>query len=143
MAKKYCLKQISELNWQIPYEKSNMYLKESILLRIAEATELMAQNHKELVHDRDMYEEYWREEEERRAKLEKRIAGLKGYITRLKGKESSPDKGKLGKTKHTSDMIIDCARIIVNSTCPVKLIAAQIQYCRLVEKMYRQNARVK
>ena len=60
-----------------------------------------------------------------------------------KTKQSPSSNDGLGKTKHTSDMIIDSARIIVSSPDPVKLITAQIQYCRLVEKMYRQNARVK
>ena len=41
------------------------------------------------------------------------------------------------------EMLIDSAKILSQSNCPVKLITAQIQYCRLVEKMYRQNARVK
>ena len=59
-----------------------------------------------------------------------------------KTKQSLPSNGKLG-TKRNSDMIIDSARIIVSSTDPVKLITAQIQYQMLVEKMYRQNARVK
>jgi len=62
-------------------------------------------------------------------------------MTKAKQNPSSTDR--LGKTKHTSDMLLDSARIIVSSTNPVKLIAAQIQYCRLVEKMSRQNARVK
>ena len=61
----------------------------------------------------------------------------------MKKQKSPPSNDGLGKTKHTSDMFIDSARIIVSSTDPVKLITAQIQYCRLVEKMYRQNARVK
>ena len=59
-----------------------------------------------------------------------------------KTKQSPSSNDGLG-TKRNSDMIIDSARIIVSSTDPVKLITAQIQYCRLVEKMYRQNARVK
>ncbi len=84
MAKKYCLKQVSELNWQISLDNANAYLKDSILLRIAEATELMAQNHKDLVRDRDDHERWYREEQEKAYNLEKRIAGLKGYITRLK-----------------------------------------------------------
>ena len=61
----------------------------------------------------------------------------------LKKEKAYHHNDRLGKTKHTSDMIIDSARIIVSSTNPVKLITAQIQYCRLVEKMYKQNARVK
>ena len=59
----------------------------------------------------------------------------------MKKQKSSPSEGKLGETKHTSDMIIDCARIIISSADPVKLITAQIQYCRLVEKMSRENLR--
>lgn len=46
-------------------------------------------------------------------------------------------------TKRNGKLILDCARIIVNCTDPVKLITVQIQYCKLVEKMCRQNARVK
>ena len=60
-----------------------------------------------------------------------------------KPKQSPSSNDGLGKTVLTSDMIIDSARIIVSSTDPVKLITAQIRYCRLVEKMYRENARVK
>jgi len=60
-----------------------------------------------------------------------------------KAKRSLSSNDGLGETKHISDMLLDSARIIVSSTCPVKLITAQIQYCRLVEKMYRLNARVK
>ena len=58
-------------------------------------------------------------------------------------KKNPPSNDGLGKTVLTSDMIIDSTRIIVNSTDPVKLITAQIQYQMLVEKMYRQNVRVK
>jgi len=57
-----------------------------------------------------------------------------------KPKQSPPDKGKLGK--HTSDMLkSEDTLIIMDSLDPVKLITAQIQYCRLVEKMYRENLR--
>lgn len=59
-------------------------------------------------------------------------------MAKIKQSPSSTDR-----LRKNSDMIIDSARIIVSSTDPVKLITAQIQYCRIVEKMYRQNARVK
>jgi len=63
---------------------------------------------------------------------------------KLKTKQSLPSNGRLGKTKLDSDKLIDAAKIIIGNTPDsVKLIAAQIQYCRLLEKMYRQNARVK
>ena len=59
-----------------------------------------------------------------------------------KAKQSPSSNDGLGKTKLDSDKLIDAAKIIVGNTPdPVKLITAQIQYCRLVEKMYRQNLR--
>ena len=57
--------------------------------------------------------------------------------------KQSPSSNDGLRTKRNSDMIIDCAKILSQSNDPVKLIAAQIQYQMLVEKMYRQNARVK
>jgi len=59
-----------------------------------------------------------------------------------KPKQSLPDKGKLGK--HTSDMLkSEDTLIIMDSLDPVDLIVADIRYQMLVEKMHRQNARVK
>ena len=60
-----------------------------------------------------------------------------------KAKQSPSSNDRLGKTKHTGDMLIDSAKIIAQSNNPVKLITAQIRYQMLVEKMYRENARVK
>ncbi len=60
----------------------------------------------------------------------------------MKIKQSPSPNDGLG-TKRNSDMLLDSAKIIANSTDPVKLITAQIRYQMLVEKMYRQNARVK
>ena len=58
-------------------------------------------------------------------------------------KQQSPSSNDGLGTKRNSDMIIDSARIIANSTDPVKLIRAQIQYQMLVEKMYKNHRRVK
>ena len=60
-------------------------------------------------------------------------------------KQQSPSSNdRLGKTKHTSDMLIDAAKIIIGNTPdPVKLITAQIRYQMLVEKIYRNHRRVK
>ena len=85
MAEKICLKQVSsDINWEVPRDEAWRYIKESMLLRITEAVELMAQNHKQLIQDRDSYERWYRQEQERKYELEKTIAGLRGYITRLK-----------------------------------------------------------
>ena len=83
--KKICLKQVSkDINWQVPRDEAWKYIEESMLLRITEAVELMAQNHRQLIQDRDSYERWYRQEQERRYRLEKQIAGLRGYITKLK-----------------------------------------------------------
>ena len=59
-----------------------------------------------------------------------------------KTKQSPPSNDRLGK--HTSDMLIDTAKIIIGNTPnPIKLITAQIRYQMLVAKMYRENARRK
>ena len=64
------------------------------------------------------------------------------YFQKVKQNPSSNDG--LGKTSLDSDKLIDVAKIIMGNTPdPIKLITAQIQYCRLVEKMSRQNASVK
>ena len=59
-----------------------------------------------------------------------------------KAKQSPSSNDGLG-TKRNSELLLDCAKIIASSSNPVKLITAQIQYCRLVEKMYRENLRRK
>ena len=64
MGKKICLTQVSsDIDWEIERDKAWRYIKESIFLRIAEATELMAQNHKELIEDKDRYERWYREDQ--------------------------------------------------------------------------------
>lgn len=61
-----------------------------------------------------------------------------------KTKQSPSSNDGLGNTTLDSDKLIDATKIIIGNTPdPVKLITAQIQYCRLVEKMYRNHRRVK
>ena len=85
MSKERCLKQLTEVNWKIPEHLQNAdYIGVGFLLRITEAVETMAENHKELIRDRDNYEKWFREEVQRRQRLERRISALKGHITRLK-----------------------------------------------------------
>ena len=60
-----------------------------------------------------------------------------------KTKQSPSSNDGLG-TKQNGELLLDAAKIIIGNTPdPVKLITAQIRYCRLVEKMYSQNVRVK
>ena len=61
-----------------------------------------------------------------------------------KNKKNLPSTGRLGKTSHTSDMLVNTAKdIISHESDPVKLIGDLIQYQRLSAKMYRENTRVK
>ena len=50
------------------------------LQRIADACELMAKNHAELIRERDQYERWWRDARTREEKLRRRV------ITRMKRK---------------------------------------------------------
>jgi predicted nuclease with TOPRIM domain len=56
------------------------------MLRIADATELMAKNFQEMQTDRDMYKRWYNEECERNNFLIKRNRALRGHITRLKNR---------------------------------------------------------
>jgi hypothetical protein len=61
------------------------------ILRIADSLETLIQNklheipeYKAAVSNRDMYKRWYRDERKANIKLDKTIAGLRGYITRLK-----------------------------------------------------------
>ena len=54
------------------------------LLRIADATELMAKNHAALVDERDRYLRWYTQEVANGKRLHATIRGLRGTITRMK-----------------------------------------------------------
>ena len=54
------------------------------LQRIADATDVMAQNHIRLQSDLAQYKRWYNEEREQNRQLERRIRSLKGVITRLR-----------------------------------------------------------
>ena len=56
------------------------------LQRIADATEVMAKRYNNLIDDRNRCKRWYEEERDSNYSLRKTIAGLKGYITRLKRK---------------------------------------------------------
>lgn len=61
-------------------------LKLGALMRIADATEVMAHEYKRLIEQRDMYERWWRESSAGVKRLERRNAALRGQITKLRKK---------------------------------------------------------
>lgn len=74
-------KKTYRLNGMIPSENE---LKVGCLQRIADATEKMAARHTELMEDRDYYKGAYERGVERERRLERRVAALKGAITRIK-----------------------------------------------------------
>lgn len=56
------------------------------LQRIADAVEKVAGRWDELTLERDRYLGWWKEEQARRQKLQRRIIALRGVITRMKRK---------------------------------------------------------
>ena len=54
------------------------------LLRIADATEVMAQNHVKLQNERDMYARWYKDSKARGERMARRIAALQGVITKMK-----------------------------------------------------------
>ena len=65
---------------------TNEQLNTGALLRIADATELMAKRHQELINQRDQFERstnYWRD---RAGSLEKSNRSLRGQITKLRNR---------------------------------------------------------
>ena len=88
--KSRCLKQLTEVNWNIPPDLQNhKYIGLGFMLRITEAVEAMAENHKELIRDRDNYEKWFRKESQRRRQLERKVSALRGHITRLKKEKNN------------------------------------------------------
>lgn len=62
------------------------------LQRIADATELMAKRHTELIRERDNYERMWRTATARAQTTERRLSAAKGQITKLRNaaKKAAP-----------------------------------------------------
>jgi len=59
-------------------------VKAGCLMRIATATEAMAQNYKALIDERDRYKRYYEEQKRRAETLERQNAALRGHLTRRK-----------------------------------------------------------
>lgn len=88
----------SRENWVLAegnVDPSNEQLILGCLQRIADASEVTAKNHQNLMNERDRYEKWYREERERKEALERSMRTLKGNYTRLKNKlETLQEKEK-------------------------------------------------
>lgn len=78
----------SRVSWQ-PVDNrqvTNEEIKIGALQRIADATEVMAQNHIKLQAERDQYKRWYEHEQKSSQRMARRIAALQGVITKLKKK---------------------------------------------------------
>lgn len=79
-------------DWQTPADKpSHKDLELSCLMRIADATETIAQNYNNLLAERDRYKKWFYEEQAAKGILIKKVSALKGVITRMKNKGAKSD----------------------------------------------------
>lgn len=65
------------------------HVKAGALMRIADVTEMMAKNHDQLVRDAENNKRWYQEEKQRREKLQRSNAALRGIIKRMKRKASN------------------------------------------------------
>lgn len=65
---------------------SNEEIQLGAILRMADATELMASNYKNLQSDLDWYKKMHRQVQETVARRDRQIANLRGQVTKLKNK---------------------------------------------------------
>lgn len=77
------LRDKSRLNWAND-SNGNENILLGCMLRIADASEKMAQRHTELINERDMYKRWYEQASKERRYYERRVAELKGQITDLK-----------------------------------------------------------
>jgi hypothetical protein len=81
-------RELSKTNWGHEGENATLeQINTGAILRIADATEKMAQRHTELIRERDNLEGNSRRWQARAEESAKRIAALKGVITKLKKKQ--------------------------------------------------------
>lgn len=80
-------RELSKQNWELGDDHLGQNIKDlelGCLLRIADATEVMAKNYNKLLDDTAHYKGRLESEQEITKRLMRRIAGLKGHINRLK-----------------------------------------------------------
>ena len=81
----------SRTNWGVTTD-SNLTVEQincGAILRIADATELMAKNHAQLVAERDRFERWYQHEKTQLSSERRRTAALRGIVKKLKAQRSA------------------------------------------------------
>jgi hypothetical protein len=98
------------------------------LLRIADATELMAKRHTELIAERDQSDHWYRHERNRRQTAERQLAAARGQITKLKKRLAQAQTQAFGDDPDNHKLPIGCARSHphenMNEECQRKTVEA-------------------
>jgi predicted nuclease with TOPRIM domain len=90
----------SKTNWGSETGSEGMTLEQintGCLLRIADATDKMAQRHTELIEQRDRFERWYKNEQKRVEYLERSNAALRGHLKRAKVKVSNVELSRADK----------------------------------------------
>lgn len=77
----------SRTNWGSNSDSDALTLEQincGALLRIADATELMAKRHTDLINQRDQYERWYKQEQAENATLRRQVNAYKGQAKRLR-----------------------------------------------------------
>ena len=77
-------REVSRRPWNFSIDNAAETINCGSLQRIADACDLMAKNHSQLIADRDRFELYWKEERATRERRDRTISALNGVITKLK-----------------------------------------------------------
>ena len=78
------LRKLSKYDYRSSQGNTLEAIRTGSLQRIADATEIMAKNHNDLIRDRDYWKREWEWERDENERLRKSNAALRGHFNRLK-----------------------------------------------------------
>jgi len=93
MAEPKSYREGSRIDWASEQYNCPDQIKLGCLLRIADATEKMAQSYSALIYERDRYKKWYEEKRTMVGHLYNRINGLRGTITKMKEKANRVHRG--------------------------------------------------
>lgn len=88
------LRDVSRMDWIANEKPTHEDIRTGALMRIADATETMAQEYNRLIRERDMYRRMYRQTNEKADWLARSNAALRGTITRMKRRWSERREGE-------------------------------------------------
>ena len=84
------LREASKIHYNAFTPATHQDIQTGSIQRIADACEVMAKSHSQLIYDRDAYKRWYEDEKKRCDHLKAVIRGLKGRVTILNRKITAP-----------------------------------------------------